>query len=108
MGGEVCAAGLELTVLPKIRHLEPILARLARRGLRVAVVDTAGGQYLRSAATTVAVYGAAEGCRDLWNFRSLANPRHAHGYPNGTRDLFVAQLADVLRGGGMACCDAPR
>jgi hypothetical protein len=94
-------------VLPKLRHLKPIVAGLSRHGLDVAVVDAADGQYLRSGAIVVPVFGAAAECRDLWNFRSPANPRHSHGYPNGARELFIAQLADVLRGGGMICCDPP-
>jgi hypothetical protein len=29
-----------------------------------------------------------------------------HGYPNGARDISIAQLADTLRGRRMPCCDS--
>jgi len=94
-------------LLPKLKHLSPIVRRLrSRHGLRVEVLDAPDGQSLRLGAVVVPVYGADPDCRDLWNFRSPTNPTHMHGYPNGARDIFISQLADVLRGRRMPCCDS--
>ena len=96
---------MERPLLPKLKHLSPIVRRLrSRHGLRVEVLDASGGQSLRLGAVVVPVYGAGPDCRDLWNFKSPTNPTHMHGYPNGARDLFIDQLADALR--GRVCCDA--
>ena len=97
---------MEHPLLPRLKHLSPIVRRLrSRHGLRVEVLDVPGGQLLRLGAVMVPVYGADGDCRDLWNFRSPTNLTHMHGYPNGARDVFISQLADVLRGRVMACCD---
>lgn len=97
---------MEHPLLPKIKHLNPIADHLrSRHALRVEVLDAPDGQSLRLGAVVVPVYGADPDCQDLWNFRSSTVRTHMHGYPNGARDIFIAQLADVLRGRGMGCCD---
>lgn len=97
---------MERSLLPKLKHLSLIVCDLrSRHGLRVEVLDAPGGQSLRFGMVVVPVYGAHPYSEYIWNFRSPSSPTHMHGYANGTREVFVAQLADVLRGRRIACCD---